>query len=72
MCAVAVAGAGALVAVSGGAERLFGLLTDVTGMGAALAAMAPGLVGYALIYQVTRVLFAADRARGAALATAAD
>ena len=71
VCAVAVAGAGALVAVSGGAERLFGLLTDVTGMGAALAAMAPGLVGYALIYQVTRVLFAADRARGAALATAA-
>ena len=69
--AVAVAGAGALVAVSGGAERLFGLLTDVTGMGAALVAMAPGLVGYALIYQVTRVLFAADRARGAALATAA-
>ena len=71
VCAVAVAGAGALVAVSGGAERLFGLLTDVTGMGAALVAMAPGLVGYALIYQVTRVLFAADRARGAALATAA-
>ena len=71
VCAVAVAGAGALVAVSGGAERLFGLLTDVTGMGAALAAMAPGLVGYALIYQVTRVLFAADRARGAARATAA-
>ena len=69
--AVAIAGAGALVAVSGGAERLFGLLTDVTGMGAALVAMAPGLVGYALIYQVTRVLFAADRARGAALATAA-
>ena len=71
VCAVAVAGAGALVAVSGGAERIFGLLTDVTGMGAALVAMAPGLVGYALIYQVTRVLFAADRARGAALATAA-
>ena len=71
VCAVAVAGAGALVAVSGGAERLFGLLTDVTGMGAALVAMAPGLVGYALIYQVTRVLFAADRSRPAAHATAA-
>ena len=68
--AVAVAGAGALLAVSAGAERLFSLLADVTGMGAALVAMAPGLVGYALVYQVTRVLFAMDRSRGAAVVTA--
>ena len=40
-------------------------------MGQALAVLAPGLIGYALIYQVTRVLFAADRSRPAAHATAA-
>lgn len=69
--AVATAGAGMLVAASAGAERFFGLLADVDGMGAALVAMAPGLIGYALIYQGTRVLFAADSARSAAAATAA-
>ena len=37
---------------------------------AALVAMAPGIIGYALIYQGTRVLFAADSARSAASATA--
>ncbi|QPL06328.1 MULTISPECIES: murein biosynthesis integral membrane protein MurJ [Actinomyces] len=69
--AVSTAGAGALLAVSPAAERFFGLLTDVNGMSGALAALAPALVGYALIHQVTRVLFAADRARGAALAASA-
>lgn len=69
--AVATAGAGMLVAASAGAERFFALLADVDGMGAALVAMAPGLIGYALIYQGTRVLFAADSARSAAAATAA-
>ena len=69
--AVATAGAGMLVAASAGAERFFALLADVDGMGAALVAMAPGLIGYALIYQGTRVLFAADSARSAASATAA-
>ncbi|WP_249367242.1 MULTISPECIES: lipid II flippase MurJ [unclassified Actinomyces] len=66
--AVATAGAGALLAVSPAAERFFGLLTDVDGMSRALAALAPALVGYALLHQVTRVLFAAGCARGAALA----
>lgn len=65
---VAVAGAAALAAASPGAERLFSALAQVDGMGAALAALAPGLVGYCLLYHVTRVLFAADRARWAALA----
>lgn len=69
--AVATAGAGMLVAASAGAERFFALLADVDGMGAALVAMAPGIIGYALIYQGTRVLFAADSARSAAAATAA-
>lgn len=67
--AVAVAGSGMLLAASAGAERFFTLLAPVSGMGAALAAMAPGLVGYALIYQLTRVLFASDHAREAARAT---
>ncbi|SDN66611.1 putative peptidoglycan lipid II flippase [Actinomyces ruminicola] len=68
---VAVAGGGMLLAAADGAERFFSLLADVAGMGASLALLAPGLVGYALIYQVTRALYAADRARGAALAAAA-
>ena len=71
VAAVAVAGAGALIAVSPAAERFFTMLTDVDGMSEALAALAPALVGYALLYQVTRVLFAADRARDAALAASA-
>ncbi|WP_223909607.1 murein biosynthesis integral membrane protein MurJ [Actinomyces capricornis] len=70
--AVAVAGAGMLLAASHAAERFFALLTgQVAGMGAALAVLAPALVGYVLVYQVTRVLFAADRSGDAALATAA-
>ena len=56
--------------VSAAAERFFSF-KQVDGMGQALAVLAPGLIGYALIYQVTRVLFAADRSRPAAHATAA-
>lgn len=69
--AVAIAGAGMLLAASHGSERFFALLTEeVTGMGASLAVLAPGLIGFVLTYQVTRVLFAADHSHGAALATA--
>nr|WP_103062103.1 lipid II flippase MurJ [Actinomyces qiguomingii] len=68
---VSVAGAGMLLAAADGAERFFSQLADVDGMSACLALLAPGLVGYALIYQVTRALYAADRARGAACASAA-
>ena len=68
--AVSLAGAGALVGVSSGAERFFSLLhADVDGMGASLLVLAPAVVGYALIYQVTRILFAADRASSAARVT---
>ena len=63
--AVALAGSGMLMAASAGAERFFALLTDVDGMGESLAVLAPALVGYSLIYQVTRILFAAGRARPA-------
>ncbi len=69
--AVAAAGGGALLAVSQGAQTFFSLLTDVEGMGKSLAVLAPALMGYALIFQVTRVLFAADRAGSGAAATCA-
>ena len=68
--AVAVAGTAMLLAASAAAERFFSF-KQVDGMGQALAVLAPALIGYALIYQVTRVLFAADRSRPAAHATAA-
>ena len=68
--AVAVAGTSMLLAASAAAERFFSF-KQVDGMGQALAVLAPGLIGYALIYQVTRVLFAADHSRPAAHATAA-
>lgn len=68
--AVAVAGTAMLLAASAAAERFFSF-KQVDGMDQALAVLAPGLIGYALIYQVTRVLFAADRSRPAAHATAA-
>lgn len=69
VAAVALAGSGMLLAASAGAERFFALLTDVDGMGPSLAVLSPGLVGYALIYQITRILFAAGRPRYAAHAT---
>lgn len=69
--AVAAAGAGALLAVSQGAQTFFSLLTEVEGMGESLAVLAPALIGYALIFQVTRALFAADRAGSGAAATCA-
>ncbi|WP_159523304.1 murein biosynthesis integral membrane protein MurJ [Actinomyces marmotae] len=68
---VSLAGMAMLLAASTGAEAFFALLTDdVRGMSAALVCLAPGIVGFGLIHQVTRVLFAAGGARGAARATA--
>ena len=65
----ACVGAGALMLGAPLAQQVFGLITTVDYMGAALVAFAPGLVGYALIYQLTRVLYVLDAARSAALAT---
>ena len=65
----ACVGSGALVLGAPVAQQVFGLITAVDYMGAALVAFAPGLVGYALIYQLTRVLYVLDAARSAALAT---
>lgn len=66
---VACAGAGMLVAGAPGAEAFFSRLTQVAGMERALVALAPAVLGMSLLYQVSRVLLAADRARPAALAT---
>lgn len=65
----ACVGSGALMLGAPVAQQVFGLITAVDYMGAALVAFAPGLVGYALIYQLTRVLYVLDAARSAALAT---
>ena len=65
----ACVGAGALMLGAPVAQQVFELITTVDYMGAALVAFAPGLVGYALIYQLTRVLYVLDAARSAALAT---
>jgi len=65
----ACVGSGALMLGAPLAQQVFGLITTVDYMGAALVAFAPGLVGYALIYQLTRVLYVLDAARSAALAT---
>ncbi len=69
---VAAAGAALLVAVSTPVGRFFGLLDsgDVSVMGPAVVAMAPGLVGFALIAHVGRALYALERGRLAAVATA--
>ena len=65
----ACVGSGALMLGAPLAQQVFGLIAAVDYMGAALVAFAPGLVGYALIYQLTRVLYVLDAARSAALAT---
>jgi len=70
---VSFAGAAVLVAVAVPVARFFGHLDrgDVTEMGPALVAMAPGLVGFALVAHVGRALYALERGRAAATATVA-
>lgn len=65
--------AGLLIAVSGPVADFFGALdrADVQVMAPALAAMAPGLVGFALIAHLSRALYALERGRAAATATVA-
>lgn len=67
----ALAGAAALVAVAVPVGRFFEHLDSgrVGEMAPALVAMAPGVVGFALIAHVGRALFALERGRAAAAAT---
>lgn len=73
---VAVAGAvgaGALVATGPAVAAVFAAIRDedaITAMGPALAWMAPGLLGYGLVFHVSRTLFALGRGRAAVVGVA--
>lgn len=72
---VSCLGAGGLVALAPAAQGLFTALERGRGgpvhlLGAALSVMAPGLLGWALVAHLGRVLYAQGRGRAAATATA--
>ena len=74
--AVSALGVAALVAAAPAVAALFATLEAggdpalIEAMGPALAWMAPGVLGFALIFHLSRVLYALDRGRVAVLATA--
>lgn len=73
---VVVAGAGvaALIAAAPAVERVFDLIAtsgDAPGLADALAWMAPGMIGYALVLHLSRALYATDHGRAAVTVTAA-
>ncbi|MHB1290233.1 murein biosynthesis integral membrane protein MurJ, partial [Georgenia sp.] len=68
---VALAGAALLLAVAPAASAIFSLRDDMSGMTATIAWFAPGILGYALVFHLSRALYAVDQGRGAVLATAA-
>ncbi len=59
-----------LVVLAAPAELVFSALRPAAGMEIALVAMAPGLVGYCLIYHCSRVLYAVEATRHVALVNA--
>lgn len=73
---VATVGAAALVAAAPAVATLFAGIDAsrdpeaVAAMAPTLALLAPGLLGYALIFQLSRVLFALERGRAAVVAVA--
>lgn len=64
-------GAALLVAVAPTATAVFSLWGPMAGMTRAITWLAPGVVGFALVFHVSRVLYALDRGRMAVAATAA-
>jgi putative peptidoglycan lipid II flippase len=66
-------GVGALVAASEAVEAVFTRIASgsVAGLGDAVAWMAPGIVGFALILHLSRALYAIDHQRVAVVVTAA-
>ena len=68
--AAAFIGAGILAAVAPAATAVFSLRGPMAGMTTAVTLLAPGIVGYALIFHVSRCLYAIDRGRAAVTATA--
>lgn len=73
---VATGGAAALVAAAPAVATLFAGIdasrdpAAVAAMAPTLALLAPGLLGYALVFQLSRVLFALERGRAAVVAVA--
>ena len=70
---VSAAGAAGLAAAAPAVERAFDAFADgdFSGMAAALTWMAPGLLGFALVFHLSRALYALDRGRAAVTATVA-
>lgn len=58
-----------LIAVSKGVEGIFQNLSSVDGMGICLIAMAPGIIGFGLIFHVSRCLYAINEGFSAAFGT---
>lgn len=69
---VTAAGVAALMAAAPYVERVFDLIVrgDAPGMAVGLVALAPGLIGFALILHLSRALYAVDHGRAAVVATA--
>jgi putative peptidoglycan lipid II flippase len=69
---VTAAGVAALMAAAPYVERVFDVIVlgDAPGMAAVLVALAPGLIGFALILHLSRALYAVDHGRAAVIATA--
>ncbi|MPV39156.1 murein biosynthesis integral membrane protein MurJ [Georgenia subflava] len=68
--AASLVGLAILVAVAPAATAVFSLRDDMAGMTSAITWFAPGIVGYALIFHLSRALYAVDQGRAAVLATA--
>ncbi|SDD32459.1 putative peptidoglycan lipid II flippase [Sanguibacter gelidistatuariae] len=70
--AVSGAGAAALIAVAPAVESFFGFTKGgVEGMATSIAWSAPGLVGFALLFHLSRSLYALDGGRSAVIGAAA-
>lgn len=69
--AVSLLGAGILIALAPAAQEIFGWTRRLDGMSEALILLAPALVGYSLLFHLSRVLYALDAGKyavsGAAL-----
>ncbi|MFH5822650.1 murein biosynthesis integral membrane protein MurJ [Georgenia sp. AZ-5] len=68
--AASLVGLAMLVAVAPAATAVFSLRDEMAGMTAGITWFAPGIVGYALIFHLSRALYAVDRGRAAVVATA--
>src|SRR5699024_6758787 len=59
-----------VAAVAPSVQRLFEIRNPMPGLSEGLTWMAPGLIGFSLIFHGSRVLYSAGRQRGAVVATA--